>query len=152
MQIDLRQTLAAPIDACFGILADHEGYTRFRGISKAELIEVGQSDRNGVGAVRRLTSGRIWFDEEITAYERPRRLDYLIKQTNLPLNHQGGSIELDQIGTVTHVHWVSTFRATGAFHTAKGVVLATALRRGFVRMLEDTERLAQAGSPDAATR
>jgi uncharacterized protein YndB with AHSA1/START domain len=147
VRIDLRQTLAAPIEDCFDILADHEGYTRFRGISKAEVIEEGEPERNGLGAVRRLASGRIWFDEEITAYERPNRLDYLIKQTNLPITHDGGSIQLEQIGTVTHVHWVSTFRATGAFHTAKGVVLATALRRGFVKMLEDTERLAQAGSP-----
>ena len=142
-RIDLTQTLAAPIDACFAILADHEGYARFRGISRAELIEFGEPDPNGLGAVRRLASGRLWFDEEITAYEPPRRLDYLIKGTNLPITHRGGSIHLEQLGAVTHVRWISDFTATGALRTAKGVVLATALRRGFVKMLEDTERLAQ---------
>ena len=53
-RIDLDKTLAAPIDDVFELLSDHAGYTRFRGFSNAELVRAGATERNGVGALRRL--------------------------------------------------------------------------------------------------
>ena len=48
-RIDLNHALPAPIHACFQILADHEGYARFRGITGARLLRDGAPDRNGLG-------------------------------------------------------------------------------------------------------
>ena len=142
-RIVVDKTLTAPIDDVFGLLSDHAGYTRFRGFTKAELVREGTPDRNGVGALRRLVAGPLRFTEEITAFERPARMDYLIREVNLPLEHDGGSIELAPDGAGTRVHWISVFTMPvpvvgGA--TAAG--LAVALRQGFIRLLDDVDRLA----------
>ena len=43
--------------------------------------------------------GPLRFEEEITAYEAPRRLDYVIRRVRtLPFRHEGGSIVLEPDG------------------------------------------------------
>ena len=145
-RIDLTRTLDAPAAGIFEVLADHERYTRFRGITRARLEVEGSPDRNGHGALRALASGPIWFDEEITAYEPPVRLDYLIRATNLPLEHQGGSITLAPEGERTTAHWTSEFTSTGFLPGVSGATIAFALRRGFEGMLDEAARIASGGS------
>ncbi len=142
-RIELDKTLTAPIDEAFELLSDHASYTRFRGFSRAELIREGAEEQNGVGALRRLVAGPLRFTEEITAFERPTRMGYLIREVNLPLDHDGGMITLVPDGAGTRVHWTSVFTMPvpvvgGA--TAAG--LAVALRQGFIRLLDDIDRLA----------
>ena len=142
-RIDLDKTLAAPIDEVFELLSDHAGYTRFRGFTTAELLREGAGERNGVGALRRLATGPLRFEEEITAFERPTRMDYLIRRVNLPMRHDTGSIELSSTATGTRVLWRSSFTVpVPVAGPARGALLAAAIRRGFVRLLDDVERLA----------
>ena len=83
------------------------------------------------------------FEEEITAYERPHRLEYLITKLNIPFEHRGGRIELEPAGDTTHVVWTSSFRVpTSLVGPLAELPMAIALRRGFRRTLEDAERLA----------
>ena len=131
------------------MLADHERYTRFRGISRARLAQEGSPERNGLGAVRALAAGPIWFDEEITTYEPPLRLGYLIRATNLPLEHQGGLITLAPAGDRTTAQWVSEFTSTGFLPGVSGAVIASALRRGFEGMLDEAARLASGVTMDS---
>jgi uncharacterized protein YndB with AHSA1/START domain len=141
--IDLDKTLAAPIGGVFELLTDHAGYTRFRGFSTAELVREGTDDRNGLGAVRRLGAYGLRFDEEITAFERPTRMDYLIRKVNLPLRHDGGTITLSPEGTGTRVLWRSTFTIpVPVVGRPFAAILAASLRRGFIRLLDDIDRLA----------
>jgi uncharacterized protein YndB with AHSA1/START domain len=145
-RIELEKTLDAPIDDVFELLSDHAGYIRFRGFTRAELVREGEVDRNGVGAVRRLSASGLTFDEEITAFERPTRMDYLIRRVNVPLQHDGGSIRLAAAGDGTHVDWRSTFTMRiPLVGGAVASVFAVAIRRGFVRLLEDVERYAGTG-------
>ena len=147
-RIDLTRTLEAPAAGIFEVLTEHERYTRFRGISRARLAREGSPDRNGLGALRALASGPIWFEEEITAYEPPTRLDYLIRSTNLPLTHHGGSIKLKPAGERrTTAHWVSEFTSTGFLPGLSGATIAFALRRGFEGMLDEAARIASGQSP-----
>ncbi len=141
--IDLDKTLAAPIDEVFELLSDHAAYTQFRGIRKAALQREGASERNGVGAMRALAFGPIRFEEEITAFERPTRMDYVIRKVNLPLDHDGGTIALSEAGSGTRVRWRSTFSVTlPVVGGALGAILAAIFRRGFIRLLDDIDRLA----------
>ena len=64
-------------------------------INGSELLREGEPPPNGVGALRRVKVRPLSFEEEITAYERPTRLDYLIVKLNVPLEHDGGAITLD---------------------------------------------------------
>ena len=142
-RIDLDKSLTAPIDEVFELLTDHASYTRFRGFKTAELLREGTPDRNGVGALRRLVAGPLSFTEEITAFERPTRMDYVIREVNIPLEHDGGSIVLLQDGAGTRVHWTSVFTMpVPVVGGATGAGLAVAIRRGFVRLLDDIDRLA----------
>ena len=62
---------------------------------------------------------------------------------NLPLDHDGGTITLSETGSGTRVLWRSTFTVPVAVAgPALGAVLAAAIKRGFVRLLDDIERLA----------
>ena len=145
-RIDLDKTLAAPIDDVFELLSDHAGYTRFRGFTHAELVREGTGDPNGVGALRRLASGGLRFEEEITAFERPTRMDYVIRKVNVPLKHDGGNIHLEPAGNGTRVRWTSSFTMPIPLVGAPiAAVFAVAIRRGFVRLLDDIERLASGG-------
>jgi uncharacterized protein YndB with AHSA1/START domain len=142
--IDLDKTLTAPIDDVFELLSNHAGYTRFRGFSTAELLREGADERNGVGALRRLVVRPLRFEEEITAFERPTRMDYVIRKVNLPLRHDGGTITLSSSPTGTRVLWRSTFTVpVPVVGPALGAVLAVGIRRGFVRLLDDIDRLAE---------
>ncbi len=142
-RIDVDKTLNAPIDDVFELLTDHAGYTRFRSFSRAELVREGTPDRNGVGALRRLVAGPLRFTEEITAFERPTRMDYLIREVNLPLDHDGGVITLSPAGTGTRVLWRSIFTMpVPVVGGAMAAGMAVALRRGFIRLLDDIDRLA----------
>lgn len=110
----VKREIKAPIEQVFEALSDHGAYVRFSGIRKAVLLRPGRSEKNGVGAVRRIEveSGLIWFEEEITAFERPGRMDYKIQRSQPALRHQGGSIRLHSTAGGTQVLWTSTFEMT----------------------------------------
>lgn len=106
----VRRTIPAPIDEVFARLSDHAGYTAFRGIREARLLTAGNTNPNGLGAVRRIGLGTVWFEEEITAFEPPYRMDYKILRSRPPIEHELGSIRLQETEQGTEVTWTSTFR------------------------------------------
>ncbi len=140
--IHVTRTIPAPAADVFDLLADHAHYDRFRGINGSELVREGDPAPNGVGAVRRIKVTPLSFDEEVTAYERPSRLDYLIVKLNVPFEHHGGSISLTPEGEATHVDWRSSFTVpTPVVGGLQELVWTPMLTRGFRRVLEDVERM-----------
>jgi uncharacterized protein YndB with AHSA1/START domain len=141
--VHVTRTIPAPAEAVFDILADHTHYDRFRPIHASELLREGDPAPNGLGALRRIKVRPLIFEEEITAYERPSRLDYLIVKLNVPFEHHGGSIRLSREGEATHVDWRSSFTVPiPVVGQAIEVPWLMTLRRGFRRVLEDVERMA----------
>lgn len=139
-EIRVERTLNAPADHVFALITDHEGYTRFEGITSAKVVRQGDAEPDGLGAQRSLKASFIRFDEEIVAFERPTRMDYKIYETNLPIEHERGSIQMTPNGERTDVLWVSTFEATPpVIGKVVGAVLAKALDRSFNRMLSVIE-------------
>jgi uncharacterized protein YndB with AHSA1/START domain len=140
--VHVTRTIPAPAEVVFDILADHARYDRFRGINGSELLREGNPPPNGLGAMRRIKVWPLTFEEEITAYERPTRLDYLIVKLNIPFDHHGGSIRLTPDGDGTAVDWRSTFRVpTPLIGVPEELVWLPVLNRGFRRVLEDVERM-----------
>jgi hypothetical protein len=138
--VEVTRTIQAPREAVFDVLADHANYDRFRGIRGSELVRDGDPPPNGVGALRRILIGPLRFDEEITVYEPPSRLDYLIVGLNVPFDHDGGQIRLSEVDGATRVDWTSTFRvSTPVVGRVQELAWAPAVRRGFRRVLEDVE-------------
>lgn len=139
--ITVTRTIPAPIEKVFDLLADHANYKANFGVKESKLLREGKPDRNGLGAVRYINAGPIQFEEEITAYERPRRFDYRITKCSAPLEHQGGSIRLDAAGNATRVTWTSVVRVklplVGGLLTR---LLVAKLGQAFGAMLKETER------------
>jgi Polyketide cyclase / dehydrase and lipid transport len=140
--VHVTRAIPAPPEAVFDLLADHANYDRFRAVHGSELVREGDPPPNGVGAVRRIKVRPLVFYEEITAYERPTRLDYLIVRLNVPFDHQGGSIRLSASGGVTDVDWRSSFSVpTPVVGGLQERIWQPVLARGFRRVLEDIERM-----------
>jgi hypothetical protein len=147
-RIEIQRTLAAPLEAVFELVTDHPGYTRFPGVTSAKLLREGETEPNGLGALREIALGPVRFVEEITAFERPTRMDYLIKRVNLPLDHEGGTITFAAVPEGTAVTWISTFTMpVPLVGRPLGAAGALALRRGFNSLLSETERLASSAEP-----
>jgi uncharacterized protein YndB with AHSA1/START domain len=140
--VQVTRTIPGPPEPIFDLLADHANYDRFRAINGSELLREGDPKPNGVGALRRIKVRPLTFDEEVTAYERPARLDYLIVKLNVPFQHHGGSIELTPEDGATRVDWRSSFTVpTPLLGRIEEPVWAPVLARGFRRVLEDVERM-----------
>jgi len=106
--IYVERVIDKDINTVFEILADHEGASQYRGVKNAKLLEPGVSERNGLGALRHVDLGAFKFDERITCFERPHRLDYMIEKSSpLPFKHEQGTITLEEVNGATKVVWIS---------------------------------------------
>jgi hypothetical protein len=140
--VHVTRTIPGPPEPIFDRLADHANYDRFRPIHHSELVREGDPAPNGVGALRRIKVRPLVFEEEVTVYERPSRLDYRIVKLNIPFKHDGGSITLTPVGHATVVDWRSTFAVpTPIIGGPEELVWLPVLARGFRRVLEDVERM-----------
>jgi len=141
--IRIEKTIPAPVERVFEVISDHAGYSRFPGIQSSELVREGETERNGLGALRRIRSRPLSFEEEVTRFERPTRMDYLILDVNAPISHDGGSMVLSDEGSGTRVIWTSTFEYTvPVMGGALGAVTVPYMSRGFRRVLDEVELLA----------
>jgi uncharacterized protein YndB with AHSA1/START domain len=106
--IHAERVIDKDINAVFEILADHAGYSKFSGVKVAKLLEPGKTEKNGLGALRHIDLGAVRFDERITYFERPNRLDYKIEASSpLPFKHEIGTITLQEENGKTKVTWIS---------------------------------------------
>jgi Polyketide cyclase / dehydrase and lipid transport len=143
--VHVTRTIPAPMVEVFDVLADHANYDQFRPIHGSELLREGDPPPNGVGALRRIKVRPLVFEEEVTHFDRPSRLDYLIVKLNVPFEHHGGSIRLSSDGDATLVDWRSSFTVpTPLVGGPEELVWAPVLSRGFRRVLEDVERMTAA--------
>lgn len=144
-RIHLEKTLAAPISFVFEKLSDHGNYKAFRGIRSSEVIEPGEAEPNGRGALRRISTGPTTFTERITEFNRPTRMDYLIEEVNAPMIHHGGTIALTPAGEGTHVVWISTFDLTTRVGAKPlGAIGAAFFKQAFAGVLRDIDRFHRA--------
>jgi uncharacterized protein YndB with AHSA1/START domain len=109
--IDIIETVALSTERAFELLADHANYHRMPGITRSDLLKEGTPPPNGLSAVRRVALGYVVLDEEITAFEPPKRLAYrVIASKPVKIVHEGGLIELASAPEGTRIRWRSTFR------------------------------------------
>jgi uncharacterized protein YndB with AHSA1/START domain len=140
--VRVERSIPASPEAIFELISGHANYSRFRGIHGSELLREGRPPPNGLGAMRRVVVRPVRFEEEITAFDPPSRMDYVIKKINVPLEHEVGSIRLSPEDGATRVEWTSTFRVpTPLVGGVQERIWALALGRGFRRVLEDVERM-----------
>lgn len=139
--ITVKRTIKAPIEKVFELISDHANYVQFGGLKASRLVRQGKTEKNGVGALRLIDAGAAWFEEEITVFERPTRMDYVIRRSRPPIEHEGGSVRLKATKDGTEVTWTSTLRfkipLVGNLLTK---LMAPQLAKSFAGMLKSVER------------
>ncbi|MEA2346704.1 MAG: hypothetical protein QOG62_491 [Thermoleophilaceae bacterium] len=87
-QVDVTQEWAAPVEKVFDYLGEHENLSKVFGI-KVERLRSGDTDRNGVGSVRKLGIGPITFEETVTDYKANELIEYTITKGTPLKDHLG---------------------------------------------------------------
>jgi len=85
--------IAAPAEVVFEVLTDHAKYSELTPLRKSELERQGETDPNGVGAIRKLTVVGPPMREEVIAYDAPSRFSYTVL-SGLPVRDHVGTVEL----------------------------------------------------------
>ena len=94
--------IAAPIEAVWERLTDHEGMSDWPGVGSCRLVRDG-TPRNGLGAVREIKARGLTLLEEIVVWQPPERFEYTITK-GLPVDHRG-IVQLARDGDATRVTW-----------------------------------------------
>jgi uncharacterized protein YndB with AHSA1/START domain len=106
--IHVERLIGKDIDTVFEALSDHAGYARFAGVRRSMLLQPGDEEKNGKGAVRHVIGDIMEFRELITDFERPTWMGYRILESSpLPIRHERGDITLTPEGDGTRVFWES---------------------------------------------
>ncbi|MDD9968922.1 MAG: SRPBCC family protein, partial [Myxococcales bacterium] len=99
----VRERIAVPLDVAFATVSDHEGFVRMPGV-RTRILRAGDSDRCGLGCLREVRAfPGLRFVEEITAWSPPTTFEYRIRESTLPLLHEGSRLELRGQGDGTEV-------------------------------------------------
>lgn len=125
--LTVTKTIKAPIDEVFEAFTDHAALSRVPGIRSCRLNRPGDTEPNGLGAVRELDCGPIWLREEIVGFDRPHRMEYRIRQSRPPADHRLGRVEFVETPGGTVITWTTVF---GVRAPAIGKVLEPAFGLG----------------------
>ena len=109
MQIELTQHVAAAPEKVFAFYVDHVGWERWAGVKEVVLRQTGDPPPNGLGAIRVIRARGMAFEEEITAFEPPRRMGYRLV-AGAPVRDHAGEVRFDPDAAGTRVTWTIRFR------------------------------------------
>ena len=113
--ISASRTIPAPVDIVFDEYTDHERLSDLPLVISAKLIREGATDKNGLGAVRRVNAGLMQLQEEVTVFDRPHLMEYRITWSFPRVQHDLGRVEFTSVPGGTEVSWtsVSSLRLLG---------------------------------------
>jgi uncharacterized protein YndB with AHSA1/START domain len=107
----IAKQINAPIQTVFEVLTDHEGATAFLpGPARFTLEKEGTTDRNGVGAVRRISGAGPAIREEIYRYDPNTHFSYGII-SGPPVKDHRGDVVLEEKNGGTLMTYRVTFDA-----------------------------------------
>jgi len=133
--------ISAPIELIFDLLTDHDGMSRWPGVSSCRLVREGRP-RNGLGAIREVKALLTTLQEEVVRWEPPTRFDYTIIK-GLPVKHLG-VVTLVQYGSQVLVSWDVSLNSAAPLVKVVGSVLKRGLPKALAFVKKEAERLAAA--------
>jgi hypothetical protein len=108
-RIEHRATTTADPAAVYALLRDGATWPEWAPIDSFELEREGAGEREGVGAVRLLRSGRVTGRDTIVELVENRRFSYT-NVSSLPVKNYRGDVDLEPLADGgTAITWVSQF-------------------------------------------
>jgi len=122
----------APVERTYAWFSEHPNLKTLFGID-VERIKEGDTDPNGVGAVRKLSlKGIMPFEETITEAIPNERIEYRITKGTPLRNHLGVMVFSSTGDGRSHVDYTITFgAAVPGLDRAVAAGLSRSIRRGF---------------------
>jgi catechol 2,3-dioxygenase-like lactoylglutathione lyase family enzyme len=109
-RLEQRLRIAAPIDAVWAVVSDHEGMERWSGFDEVALRLPGAPERDGYGAERLLRRrGMGAVVEQVTEWQPPVGYRYRVIEGSPLVCHQG-EVRLRDVGGETELAWTIRFR------------------------------------------
>jgi uncharacterized protein YndB with AHSA1/START domain len=138
-EFELRAHVPLSPPQTWRVFTDHAGWQRWAGFREVVVRQPGDPPPNGLGAIRVLRQGGVAIEEEVTAFEPPRRLAYRLV-AGLPVRDHHAEVLFQPDADGTAVHWSVRFRA---LIPGTGWLLRRALQRKLGDVLA---RLARSGA------
>lgn len=135
--LQIVEVVPCKAEVLFSRVADHENLGRVLGVPVRRSRE-GTGDVNGLGSVRTMGFRPLDFDETITAFEPPKRIEYRITRGS-PLRNHRANVVFSPNGACTEVTWTIEFETRPAL---LGAVVKRALGLGIRQGLRKLARVA----------
>ena len=88
--IKITQLFNAPVDTIFSLLSDHEAFGKVLNAKIKRVADSQGGNKNGLGAVRRVSAFPApAFEETVIAFEPNRLIAYAVSKGSPIKNHQG---------------------------------------------------------------
>lgn len=100
----------------FAAITDHHSFLSGGGL-KCHLIKPGETQKNGLGAIRAVQTQKYTLIEEITTFKENESYDYVIKEIKpaVAFIHHNGWLEFKQVDNQVQVDWHSHYTFTQPF-------------------------------------
>ena len=139
--VRFEQFFSAPREKVFAWFADHEKFGKvWPGRTRRLQASADASEHNGLGSIREVRGGGLTFEETITAFEPPARIEYQVTRGGPIKNHIGRMLFSDAEGG-TKLDYTIEFDPripfTGGLIAS---VLCTAWHRGVYKAIEGLSR------------
>jgi uncharacterized protein YndB with AHSA1/START domain len=108
--IEHEMTAKAPPATVFALLADGSTWPSWSPVGSFELVQAGDGDPEGVGAVRIFRTGRVRTTERVIMSKPNERFSYKLI-SGLAVRDYLATVQLVESGDRTVITWRSTFRA-----------------------------------------
>ncbi|GAA4018225.1 SRPBCC family protein [Allokutzneria multivorans] len=128
--IEVERFAAAEPSVVYALLRDGSGWPTWSPLGSFELERPGETEREGVGAIRVFRTWPVRSRERIVELEQDRRLAYVL-ESGLPIQDYRAQVDLEPRDGGTVIRWRSVF---GARRPLLGRLVHTMLDR-FIRRL-----------------
>ena len=112
-KIHITKTYSQGLDFIFKKISDHATFLSGGGL-RCEMIQSGEEEPNGTGAIRRVIAPKLTFEEKIVDFEVNQHFAYQIIKTipKQSLEHEKGWLNFTEVNGQTRVDWYSNFTIT----------------------------------------
>jgi uncharacterized protein YndB with AHSA1/START domain len=138
----LTQSIDAPPETVFDVLADHRGMPKISAIRRVDIEKEGDPAPGGLGTIRVLHLAGPPVREEIVAYEPPTHFAYKILK-GAPVRDHLGDVTLEKIAGGTFVTYRTDVKPVPvAGHAFAGMLRAVAIPVLLRGLKKESERRA----------